>query len=91
MLPQKDCGKHIVLQDRKPLVSVPNGDYVSPLFADMLHVDYPDSLFFIGLNVTVVPFILFDHQVQLAIALMTNTAKPVTDEERRACEANRLK
>lgn len=78
-------------KDRKPLVSVPNGDYVSPLFADMLHVDYPDSLFFIGLNVTVVPFILFDHQVQLAIALMTNTAKPVTDEERRACEANRLK
>lgn len=45
--------------------------HVRPLYQHMVHIDYPNSLFFIGINFTVVPFPYFDTQCKYAIALMT--------------------
>uniref|UniRef100_A0AC35F690 Flavin-containing monooxygenase n=1 Tax=Panagrolaimus sp. PS1159 TaxID=55785 RepID=A0AC35F690_9BILA len=76
----------------KALIQTPEDDsYVSPLFAHVAHVHYPDSLFFIGLNLVVVPFILFDYQVGLALALIAGKAKNITTNEIKEWEPKRLK
>uniref|UniRef100_A0AC34FEU1 Flavin-containing monooxygenase n=1 Tax=Panagrolaimus sp. ES5 TaxID=591445 RepID=A0AC34FEU1_9BILA len=76
----------------KSIIQTPENDsYVSPLFAHVAHVQYPDSLFFIGLNIVVVPFILFDYQVGLALSLINGKAKEIGMEEIKKWEDKRLK
>uniref|UniRef100_A0A914XU80 Uncharacterized protein n=1 Tax=Panagrolaimus superbus TaxID=310955 RepID=A0A914XU80_9BILA len=57
----------------------------------ILQIQYPDSIFFIGLNLVVVPFILFDYQVGLALALINGKAKEIGMEKIEGWEAQRLK
>lgn len=62
-----------IFEESKSLIEFPDdGSMVSPLFWHMAHLKYLDSLFFIGLNLLVSPFILIEHQVRLAIALMNH-------------------
>ena len=60
----KNILKEVVLPD--------DTTFITPLFWDLAHANYLDSIFFIGLTDTVIPFLLFDHQVKLAQALMHN-------------------
>uniref|UniRef100_A0A7E4UP27 Flavin-containing monooxygenase n=1 Tax=Panagrellus redivivus TaxID=6233 RepID=A0A7E4UP27_PANRE len=62
----------------KDLVQTPlDGSYISPLFAHTAHVQYPESLFFLGMNITVVPFILYAYQLDLALALINGRAAEI--------------
>uniref|UniRef100_A0A914XW98 Flavin-containing monooxygenase n=1 Tax=Panagrolaimus superbus TaxID=310955 RepID=A0A914XW98_9BILA len=77
--------------DKSIIQTRENNSYVSSLFAHVAHIQYPDSLFFIGLNHVVVPFILFDYQVGLALALINGKAKEIGMEKIEGWEAQRLK
>ena len=73
------------------LIRTPEDDsYVSPLFAHVAHVHYPNTLFFIGLNLVVVPFVLFDYQVGLALALINDKDKEIGKQEIQEWESKRL-
>lgn len=72
-------------------ILAPNDEHVSPLYMHMVHVDYPDSLFFIGMNLTVLPFILFDIQVKYAMALVEGRSEKPTTEEFDKEDQKRLK
>ncbi|EGT37800.1 hypothetical protein CAEBREN_08226 [Caenorhabditis brenneri] len=57
-----------------------NNQLVSPIFEHVVHADYPDSLFFIGLNLVTITFPLFEYQVKMALAFATGTA-PIPDRQ----------
>ncbi|CAD6184244.1 unnamed protein product [Caenorhabditis auriculariae] len=54
---------------------------VSPLYEHVVHVDYPDSLFFIGLNLVAITFPLFEYQVKMALGFVTGRA-PIPEKEK---------
>ncbi|KAI6225062.1 Flavin-containing monooxygenase [Aphelenchoides fujianensis] len=56
-----------------------NGRFVSPLYQHCIHVEYPTSLFVIGLNWRLIPFVCFDFQVKYALALADGTS-PIPDD-----------
>ncbi|KAI1698011.1 flavin-binding monooxygenase-like domain-containing protein [Ditylenchus destructor] len=70
-----------------------DGAMVSPLFAHCVHVDYYDSLFFIGINWLALPFRIFDHHVHLALAFMSHAlpSEKVTLEMVKGYEENRIR
>jgi hypothetical protein len=49
---------------------VGEGAYVRPLWAHVAHVDHPRSLFFIGLNLRILPFVTFDRQCRFTLSLL---------------------
>lgn len=54
---------------------------VTPLFQHVVHVDFPRSLFFIGLPFTVLPFSLFETQLRYAFTLLTGKVNPLSRQE----------
>uniref|UniRef100_A0A914E2K1 Flavin-containing monooxygenase n=1 Tax=Acrobeloides nanus TaxID=290746 RepID=A0A914E2K1_9BILA len=58
----------------------PTHEMVSPLYLHMAHIDYPDSLFFIGMPLRVLLFILFEYQIKYAMALIEGRAEKPTRE-----------
>ncbi|CAB3407091.1 unnamed protein product [Caenorhabditis bovis] len=52
-----------------------NDQLVSPLFEHVVHVKYPTSLFFIGLNLVTITFPLFEYQIEMALNFATGVAK----------------
>ena len=67
-----------------------NDSFVSPLFAHVAHINFVNSLFFIGLNMVVLPFVLFDYQIALALSLMEGRAEVIGKEEINTWEQRRL-
>uniref|UniRef100_A0A8R1INR1 Flavin-containing monooxygenase n=1 Tax=Caenorhabditis japonica TaxID=281687 RepID=A0A8R1INR1_CAEJA len=57
-----------------------NNQLVSPIFEHVVHADYPESLYFIGLNLVTITFPLFEYQIQMALAFATGKA-PIPDRE----------
>lgn len=49
-----------------------NHRIVTPLILNCAHAKYFNSIFLIGTINTVIPFLLIEHQVQFALALMNN-------------------
>uniref|UniRef100_A0A914D891 Flavin-containing monooxygenase n=1 Tax=Acrobeloides nanus TaxID=290746 RepID=A0A914D891_9BILA len=73
-----------------PLVEVlHNGKIVSKLFEHVAHVDYLNSLFFIGLHVTST-FFMIEYQVRFALALAANYTKGFNEEDVKDWEQKRL-
>ncbi|KAF1768504.1 hypothetical protein GCK72_000316 [Caenorhabditis remanei] len=52
-----------------------NNQLVSPIFEHVVHAEYPNSLFFIGLNLVTITFPLFEYQVKMALAFATGGAE----------------
>lgn len=67
------------------------GCYLSPLYLHCVHIEHPQSLFFIGLCWNLIPFVCFDHQVNYALALIDGTAKVPSKQEMLQFEENRIK
>ncbi|EFO97513.1 hypothetical protein CRE_07840 [Caenorhabditis remanei] len=64
---------------------------VSPLYQHLCHVDYPDSLFFIGLPLGTITFPLFEVQAKYALSLISGTGKLPPDTSKiQNFEARRL-
>ncbi|CAI2312056.1 unnamed protein product [Caenorhabditis sp. 36 PRJEB53466] len=57
-----------------------NNQLVSPIFEHVVHADYPDSLYFIGLNLVTITFPLFEYQAKLALSFATGRA-PIPDRQ----------
>lgn len=66
-----------------------NGKMLSPTFLHVSHILYPTSLFFIGLNTTVLPFTLFEYQINFALAMINGNAQ-VTQQQINEWENQRL-
>uniref|UniRef100_A0A0M3I8Y0 Flavin-containing monooxygenase n=1 Tax=Ascaris lumbricoides TaxID=6252 RepID=A0A0M3I8Y0_ASCLU len=66
-----------------------NGKMLSPTFLHVSHILYPTSLFFIGLNTTVLPFTLFEYQIKFALAMINGNAQ-VTQQQINEWENQRL-
>lgn len=67
--------------DPKILQLKNDGKSVSPLFEHVAHRDFVDSFFVIGLNYWAVASMLFDTQVNFAIALMKGEANGFTKDD----------
>ncbi|CAA95783.3 Flavin-containing monooxygenase [Caenorhabditis elegans] len=68
-----------------------NDRMVSPLYEHLCHVDYPTTLFFIGLPLGTITFPLFEVQVKYALSLIAGKGKlPSDDVEIRNFEDARL-
>ncbi|CAI5438215.1 unnamed protein product [Caenorhabditis angaria] len=67
-----------------------NGMVVSPLWNHLSHVNYPDSLFFIGLPLATITFQLFEVQAKYASAVITGHASLPSQSELLDFEKNRL-
>ncbi|CAD5205712.1 unnamed protein product [Bursaphelenchus okinawaensis] len=79
-------------KNSKKLVEVKgNGSYIAPLYQHCVHPSYPNSLYFIGLCWSLIPFVLFDHQIQYCIALMMSQVPVPSQEEMWNFEENRLR
>ncbi|CAI2311294.1 unnamed protein product [Caenorhabditis sp. 36 PRJEB53466] len=73
------------------LVQLKHNDLmVSPLYEHLCHVEYPSSLFFIGLPLGTITFPLFEVQVKYALSLIAGKGKLPTDGEIRNFEDARL-
>uniref|UniRef100_A0A914ZQT2 Flavin-containing monooxygenase n=2 Tax=Parascaris univalens TaxID=6257 RepID=A0A914ZQT2_PARUN len=66
-----------------------NGKMLSPTFLHVSHIRYPTSLFFIGLNTIVIPFTLFEYQINFALAMISGNAQ-VTQQQISEWENRRL-
>lgn len=64
---------------------------VSPTFLHVAHVNFPDSFFFIGLNFVVIPFILFEKQVDFALASIEGALSETSFDEIKNWEENYLR
>lgn len=77
--------------EEKPLIQVRGeGGYLGPLYQHMVHLEYPRSIFFIGLCWSLIPFVCFDHQVKYAIALIEGRVEVPKKEEMERFEEDRL-
>jgi hypothetical protein len=68
-----------------------NGRYLSPLYQQCINAKYPESLFFIGVCVNLIPFLCFDFQVHYALAIVDGTAKIPSEEEMDKFQIDRLR
>ncbi|CCD66216.1 Flavin-containing monooxygenase [Caenorhabditis elegans] len=57
-----------------------NNQLVSPIFEHVVHAEYPNSLYFIGLNLVTITFPLFEYQVKMALSFATGRA-PIPDRK----------
>jgi hypothetical protein len=77
--------------DRSIIDLKSNGRYLSPLYLHCVNIHYPTSLFFIGLNQNLIPFVCFDYQISYALALVGGTARVPPKEEMEQFEVDRLR
>ncbi|CAB3407201.1 unnamed protein product [Caenorhabditis bovis] len=68
-----------------------NGQVVSPLYQHICHVDYPDSLIFIGIPLSTITFPLFEIQAKFAIALLRGRVLLPDKHAMMDFEKNRMK
>lgn len=68
-----------------------NGRYLYPLYQDCINAKYPESLFFIGVCVNLIPFLCFDLQVHYALAIVDGTSKVPSAEEMDKFQIERLR
>uniref|UniRef100_A0A914C713 Flavin-containing monooxygenase n=1 Tax=Acrobeloides nanus TaxID=290746 RepID=A0A914C713_9BILA len=67
------------------------GKIVTPLFEHVVHRDYLDSLFFIGIPLYSIFALLEEYQVKFALSLIQNRAKLPSRDEIDNWETNRIK